>query len=252
MLDRILASANPDGLLFDEIRPSDLAALAPGLSDNWGYVYGAVYTHYMLTGDERYREAVRRVLRGLPRYRGYDWERGSQDGYADSIESALYLVAREPVPEALDWIESETKRLIAFQKPDGTIERWYGDGNWARTLLLYAMMKTQGCFLDGWREGVKLGAVREGERLLVSLAAPAGWSGRLRFDYARHRRELNFARNYVRLNEWPEWFTVDENTLYRLTDAGGRQLLRLGSELKAGLAVEGSGRFVVEPAPPRP
>ena len=252
MLDRILASANPDGLLFDEIRPSDLAVLSPGLSDNWGYVYGAVYTHYMLTGDERYREAVRRVLRGLPRYRGYDWERGSHDGYADSIESALYLVAREPVPEALDWIDSETKRLIAFQKPDGTIERWYGDGNWARTLLLYAMMKTQGCSLDGWREGVKLGAVREGERLLVSLAAPAGWSGRLRFDYARHRRELNFARNYVRLNEWPEWFTVDENTLYRLTDAGGRQLLRLGSELKAGLAVEGSGRFVVEPAPPRP
>ena len=60
---------------------------------------------------------------------------------------------------------------------------------------------------------------------------------------------LNFARNYVRLNEWPEWFTVDENTLYRLTDANGRETLRLGSELKAGLPVEGANRFVVEPAP---
>jgi hypothetical protein len=249
MLDRILASANPDGLLYDEIRPSDLAPLAQGLSDNWGYVYGAVYTHYMLTGDERYREAVRRVLASLPRYQGYDWERGSHDGYADSIESALYLVAREPVPEAERWIETETKRLVAFQKTDGTIERWYGDGNWARTLLLYAMWKTQGCYLDGWREGVKLGAVREGERLFVSLAAPAGWKGRLRFDYARHRRELNFGRNYVRLNEWPEWFTVDENVLYRLTDDRGVETLRLGSELKTGLAVEGSRRFVVERAP---
>jgi len=251
MLDRILASANPDGLLYDEIRASDLAPLSQGLSDNWGYVYGAVYTHYMLTGDERYREAVRRVLRGLPRYRGYDWERGSHDGYADAIESALYLVAREPVPEALDWIESETKRLIAFQKPDGTIERWYGDGNWSRTLLLYAMWKTQGCSLDGWREGVRLGAVRDGERLLVSLQAPAGWKGRLRFDYARHRRELNFARNYVRLNEWPEWFTVDENALYRLVDEGGRETLRLGSELKTGVPVEGSRRLLVERAPAR-
>jgi hypothetical protein len=251
MLDRILESANPDGLLYDEIRASDLAPLAQGLSDNWGYVYGAVYTHYMLTGDERYREAVRKVLRSLPRYRGYDWERGSHDGYADSIESALYLVAREPVPEALDWIESETKRLVAFQKPDGTIERWYGDGNWARTLLLYAMWKTQGSYLDGWREGVRLGAVREGERLLVSLQAPAGWKGRLRFDYARHRRELNFARNYVRLNEWPEWFTVDENALYRLVEEGGRETLRLGSELKAGVPVEGSRRLVVERAPAR-
>jgi heme-degrading monooxygenase HmoA len=249
MLDRVLASANPDGLLYDEIRPSDLAPVTEHLSDNWGYVYGAVYTHFMITGDERYREAVRRVLRSLPRYRGHDWESGSQDGYADSIESALYLVAREPVPEALDWIETETARLVAFQKEDGTVERWYGDGNWARTLLLYALMKTQGSFLDGWQEGVRLGAVREGERLLVSLEAPPAWKGRLRFDHARHRRDLNFARDYVRLNEWPEWFTVDENTLYRLTDGSGQEIVRLGSELETGIEVQGSGRWVLEVIP---
>ena len=249
MLDRVLASANPDGLLYDEIRPSDLAPLERRLSDNWGYVYGAVYTQYMVTGEARYRDAVLRVLRSLPRYRGHDWENGSQDGYADAIESALYLAAREPVPEALDWIESETKTLIAFQKPDGTVERWYGDGNWARTLLLYAMWKTQGCFLDGWQEGVRLGAVRDGDRLLVALDGPAGWQGRLRFDYARHRRELNFRKNYVRLNEWPEWFTVDENTLYRITDASGNETIRLGSDLKDGMPVVGSGRWRVETKP---
>jgi hypothetical protein len=249
MLDRILQSANPDGLLYDDIQASDLKPRSQGLSDNWGYVYGAVYTHYMVTGDERYREAVRRVLRSLPRYRGYDWERGSHDGYADAIESALYLVNREPVAEALDWIETETERLIAFQKDDGTIERWYGDGNWSRTLLLYAMMKTQGAFLDGWQEGVALGAVREGERLFVSLQAPAGWSGRLRLDHARHRRELNFAKNYVRLNEWPEWFTVDENALYRVSFGPGKEEIRLGSDLKDGIDVKGSARLTIEPLP---
>jgi len=247
MLDRILASTNPDGLLYDEIRPSDGKPLSERLSDNWGYVYGAVYTHYMVTGDERYRQAVLRVLRALPRYRGHDWENGSQDGYADSIESALYLVAREPVPEALDWIETETARLVAFQQEDGIVERWYGDGNWARTLLLYAMMKTQGCFLDGWQEGVALGAVRDGARLLVSLEAPAAWRGRLRFDHARHRRDLNFQKNYVRLNEWPEWFTVDENSLYRLTDGAGKELVLLGSDLEDGLEVRGSSRWTLEP-----
>jgi hypothetical protein len=250
MLDRVLASANPDGLLYDEIRASDLQPLSQSLSDNWGYVYGAVYTHYQVTGEERFREAVRRVLRSLPRYRAYDWERGSHDGYADAIESAIYLVSREPVPEALDWIETETARLMAFQQPDGTIERWYGDGNWSRTLLLYAMMKTQGSFLDGWQEGVALGAVRDGDRLLVSLEAPAGWKGRLRFDHARHRRELNLLKNYVRLNEWPEWFTVDENALYRLTDpSSGRSEIRLGSELKDGVEVTGSRRITVETLP---
>ena len=101
MLDRILASANPDGMLYDDFRASDLAAAASSASrDNWGYVYGAVYTHYMVTGETRYRDAVRRVLQNLPKYRGHDWENGSHDGYADAIESALYLVAREPVPEA--------------------------------------------------------------------------------------------------------------------------------------------------------
>jgi hypothetical protein len=249
MLDRILASANTDGLLYNEFRPSDGKPLDERLSDNWGYVYGSVYTYFMVTGETRYRDAVRKVLRSLPRYRGYDWENGSQDGYADAIESALYLVAREPVPEALDWIESETEKLIAFQQPDGTIERWYGDGNWARTLLLYALMKTQGCSLDGWREGVKLGAVRDGERLLVSLDAPADFRGKLRFDSARHRRVLNFAKNYVRLNEWPEWFTLDETTLYRVSDAAGREQIRLGSELIEGLPVAGSARLVVERAP---
>ena len=249
MLDRVLASANPDGMLYNEFRPSDLATLDANLSDNWGYVYGAVYTHYMATGEARYRDAVRRVLGHLPRYRGYDWENGSQDGYADAIESALYLYAREPVPEAQDWIESEIETLIAFQRPDGTVERWYGDGNWARTLLLYAMWKTQGCYVDGWRDGVKLGAVRDGARLFVSLEGPPGFRDRLHFDFARHRRVLNFARDYVRLNEWPEWFTVDENTLYRVVDDRGGEVLRTGSELKEGIEVTAPARLTIERSP---
>jgi hypothetical protein len=185
----------------------------------------------------------------LPRYRGHDWESGSQDGYADAIESALYLVAREPVPEAISWIESETRTLMDFQKADGTIERWYGDGNWNRTLLLYAMWKTQGCYVEGWREGLKLGAARQGDRLFVSIEGPPDWKGRLHLDYARHRRTLNFARDYVRLNEWPEWFTVDENALYRVVDGSGRERSWLGSDLKDGIFVFAPGRFVVEKAP---
>lgn len=236
MLDRVLESANPDGMLYNEIRNSDLQPRHAGLSDNWGYVYGAVYTFYQVTGETRYREAVRRVLRNLPKYRHYDWENGSQDGYADSIESALYLAAREPVPEALDWIESEMKILIQYQQPDGAIERWYGDGNWNRTLLLYAMMKTQGCYLSEWAPGVELGAVRDGDQLDLSVHSAQNWEGRVCFDYARHRRVLNLKKNYVRLNEWPEWFTVDEDTLYRIEDPDtGKVEIRLGSELKKGL-----------------
>ncbi len=233
MLDRVLESANPDGMLYNGVSNADLKPRDTKLSDNWGYVYAAMYAFYQATGEEKYRDAVRRVLSNLGKYRNYDWENGGMDGIADSIESALYLVAREPVPEALDWVESEMKTLIARQQPEGTIECWYGDGNWNRTLLLYAMMKTQGCYLKDWAPGVELGAVRDGDLLYVSLRSPKPWKGRVAFDFARHRRVLNFQKNYARLNEWPEWFAVDENTLYRVEDR-----ILLGSELKEGLPLE--------------
>ena len=34
--------------------------------------------------------------------------------------------------------------LLAMQRPDGHIEDWYGEGNFNRTALLYALMKSQG------------------------------------------------------------------------------------------------------------
>jgi hypothetical protein len=95
MLDRILQSAAPDGMLYNEVDASTLAPIDTRLSDNWGYVYGAVYTYSQVTGDTKYRDAVRRVLASLPKYRNYAWEPGrnpplgSFDGYADSIESAI-------------------------------------------------------------------------------------------------------------------------------------------------------------------
>ena len=245
MLDRVLASTNEDGMFYNEIRCSDLKPLDAGISDNWGYIYGAVYTFYMVTGETRYRDAVRRVLQRLPKYRGFDWERGRQDGYADTIESALYLVNREPVAEAVEWIESEMTTLVAFQKDGGLVEGAYPDGNWLRTVLLYGFWKTQGVWLEHWEPGVRVGAERVGDVLHVSLDADKPWSGRLRFDYARHRRTLNLDRNYVRLNEWPEWFAVDENSFYDVIDASGRTQTQLGADLKDGLRVTSPGRWIV-------
>lgn len=251
MLDRILESANPDGMLYNVVDAATLKPINSGLSDNWGYVYGAIYAFYQVTGETKYREAVRRVLTNLPKYRNYDWENGSFDGYADSIEGAIYLAAREPLPEALDWIESEIRVMAAMQQPSGLIEHWYGEGNFNRTLLLYMDLKSQGCRPDRWVQGLRLGAVREGSRLYLSLEAPAGWQGRVQFDFARHRRVMNLPRNYVRLNEFPEWYAVDENTLYRLRPAAGAERIYLGSELIAGVPLT-PGDWTVEPLGPPP
>jgi hypothetical protein len=252
MLDRILQSAQPDGMLYNEVDAETLVPLDKRLSDNWGYIYGAVYTFYQVTGEAKYRDAVRRVLTGLPRYRNYPWEPGrnpplgSFDGYADSLESAIYLVNREAVPEALDWIESEMRVMLGMQRADGHVEDWYGEGNFNRTALLYAYMKSLGVRPARWEPGVGVGSARDGDRLIVSIAAPS--ARRIQFDYARHRRVLNLRLNLVRLNEFPEWFTVDENTLYRIGRPGSAGEIRLGSELIAGVVLE-PGEWAVEPLP---
>ena len=255
MLDRILASANADGLLYNEIDASTLRPIDDRLSDNWGYVYGAVYAFYQATGDVRYRDAVRRVLTSLPKYRRHVWEPreglplGSFDGYADAIESAIYLVNREPIAEAFDWIDSEVDVMLSMQRADGHIEDWYGEGNFNRTLLLYAYMKSQGVRPEVWEPGVQVGATTSGGRLSLHLVMPAPRP--IRFDWARHRRSLNFSANYVRLNEFPEWFVVDENTLYRLHGPGGADWVRLGSEMIAGLDMA-PGDWIVESMGPPP
>ncbi len=258
MLDRILQSANPDGLLYNQVDARTLQPLDEKLSDNWGYVYGAVYTYYQVTGDVVYRDAVRRVLTQLPKYRRYVWEPrpasanlplGSFDGYADAIESALYLVNREPVPAALDWIETEMAVMLAMQRPDGHLEDWYGEGNFNRTLLLWALMKSQGVMPADKAPGLRLGGVREGAALRLLVAGVD--AARLQFDTARHKRVINLARNYVRLNEFPEWFVVEPNWLYRISGEKAAPRLRLGAELMQGERF-GAGTWVITPVGPPP
>jgi hypothetical protein len=106
-------------------------------------------------------------------------------------------------------------------------------------------MKSQGVRPAHWLPGIRVGAVRDGDRLLLHLAMPQ--RARIQFDSARHRRVLNFAKNYVRLNEFPEWFVVDENRLYRVASASAKMAaVHLGSELIAGIELD-AGDWVVHP-----
>lgn len=255
VLDRVLETANPDGFIYRGIRVADLKVTNTWLTDCWGYVYSSMYAYYQATGEEKYRAAVLRVLRNLAKYRDYDWTRPANtvDDLADSIEGAIYLVAYEPVPEAEAWIDHSVRKMFGYQKPDGFIERWYGDGNWNRTLLLYALMKTQGCHLKTWQPGVELGAVPDGRTLYVTVHSPKPWRGKVVFDYARHRRVMNLRKNYARLNQWPEWYSVDENTLYTVRDAEtNEEQTLLGSDLKSGypvtIAAGQTRRLAVAPA----
>ena len=58
---------------------------------------------------------IRFALENVHKHTGYPWEGDIADGYADSIESGLNLLNRIPVESGFEWVEHETKHMLAKQ-----------------------------------------------------------------------------------------------------------------------------------------
>ncbi len=145
MLDRILeVGRNEDGMFYNGINPKTGQIVSDGLADTWGYTLNGFYTVYMIDKNQTYKDAILKVFSNLNKYKNYDWEHGSADGYADAIESALNLYNRIPDPAVAEWIDSEIKVMWAMQQESGIIEGWHGDGNFARTTIMYNLWKSKG------------------------------------------------------------------------------------------------------------
>lgn len=238
MFDRILQiGRNPQGMLYNWIDPKT-GEHDTRICDTWGYNYNGIYAVHLVDGVPAYREAVQHVLANLEEHlTEYDW--GIADEYADSIEGALNLYNREPVPSAARWIESEIRDMWAKQQPDGVIEGWHGDGNVARTAIMYALWKTQGTWIDPWRADVRFGAVEHRGTLLVSLAAEKPWQGRLHFDKPRHEEQLHLPLDYPRINQFPQWFLARSDSQYSVLQLNsGTKAGYSGKQLQDGLPVE--------------
>lgn len=234
--EAILAKGrNPDGMLYVTFNPRT-GEHHPGLCDTWGYNYDALYTLWLLDHTRLYRDAVRHALAHLKgKYVGDCWHDKTADGFADSIEGALTLFNREPIASVAEWLDSQTRLMWQRQQPDGVIEGWHGDGNFARTTLMYALWKTQGLTIEPWREDVRFGAVREGQRLFVTLEADRPWQGRLIFDRPRHREHMHLPLDYPRINQFPEWFVVSADARCRVRTGGGRAVKTSAATLREGL-----------------
>jgi hypothetical protein len=248
LLDRLLETGRgPDGLWFRVVEIPSGKVEQEGLTDNWGYLLQAYLTAALIEeqapdGDpERarvYRAAAQQALAAVPNYRFYDWQRGEMDGYADTVESALYLLNRLEAPAAAAWVDDQMPVLYGFQAADGAVLDAYLDGNFIRTSLLYGLSQSAGLVPRPWREGLLVGAAAEGACLAVAAASVEPWSGRLAFDTPRHRLHLGLPLNYPRLNEWPEWFVVEPERNYRVLDqTSGLETRHSGQQLSAGLSL---------------
>jgi len=243
MLDRILeVGTNEDGMFYNVINPQTGAILDEALADTWGYTYNGYYAVYMIDEVATYRKAVEHVLNRLDSYRGYDWENQSADGYADAIEGALNLYNRLPSEQVAEWIDSQMTILWSMQDSSqhergvdwhnkGIIEGWHGDGNFARTTLMYNLWKTQGTYAKPWQKELVLGALTQAQTLHLFLQTEIPWKGRVYVDEPRHQAYFNLALDYPRINQFPEWWTVNDDELYKVTDSQLQPIPNLSTRL---------------------
>jgi hypothetical protein len=218
MLDRILEiGRNANGLFYMAVNPLTGEVLRDELTDNWGYDYNAYLTVAAVDNHQSYIDAVKFALEHVKNETGYPWEGDIADGYADAIESGLNLLNRIPIESAFEWVEHETWHMLAKQGDDGIIAGWHGDGNYARTAIMVALWKSQGCWIEPWRADVAIGAEEKDGELYLSISSKWPWSGKVIFDRPRHKEYFNMPLDYARLNQFPEWYTVEKEKSYDIS-----------------------------------
>ncbi len=233
-----------DGLWYRSIDVNTGEPFEPGVVDTWGYILIGLHSFDLAENSERYTEEIKRTMLTVANQKSIEWEKDYQDGYADSIESMLYLLPWFDLSEGHYWVDDEIEVMFLKQQPDGFVEGWYLDGNFVRTALLYGQYKTQGLMVDQWSSNVRLGAAYEKptDTLHIYLIADEPWSGALKFDTQRHSDTWNLPIEYPRLNSAPEWYTVDMTATYIITNLGTGEIKTfLGAELAAGIPLDLKG-----------
>lgn len=240
LLDRVLAvGRNSDGLFYNAVNPVTGSVEDRGIADTWGYTFDAFYAVYLIDRTEKYRQAFLSMISNLnKKYRNYPWEGKSMDGYADALESGINLYNREKVLQLKEWIDNEMKVMWKIQRPDGIVEGWHGDGNFARTSIMYGLWKTQGTHLQPWRSDLKIGAEMNNGKLYLAISAEKEWQGKLVFDFNRHRENLHLPIDYPRINQFPEWFIARPEKSYSIvSDNNGLKGKYSGTDLRNGLTI---------------
>ena len=124
------------------------------------------------------------------------------------------------------------------QQQSGIIEGWHGDGNFARTTIMYCLWKTQGTYILPWRNDLEIGAVKEDSLLYLTLSAHEDWEGRLMFDKKRHSEFMHLPVDWPRINQFPEYFTVDTDKIYQIKTGDDTMIQIPGAELRKGYPVK--------------
>lgn len=240
-LDIILkVGRTKDGLWYNTIDTNTQKQLNNNIVDTWGYILNAYKMFDIVEDSYFYSKEIKRAMQAAASKKSFIWEKQNPDGYADTIESMLYLLLWFDIPECHRWVDDEIEILFSKQLPSGFIQKHYLDGNFIRTSLLYATYKTQGILIDPWNKDVRIGAAydKNNKELYVYLSTASKWSGLLKFDLPRHRIIWNLPFEYPRLNATPEWFVVEPKKTYMIVYLDtGEKFYHSGQSLAKGVAI---------------
>ncbi len=88
-----------------------------------------------------------------------------------------------------------------------------------------------------WRADLRLGAARDAAGTLhVVLSSEKPWTGKLIFDRPRHAENLRLPVDWPRINQFPEWFTVQSGKTYTVQMSSTSGQIP-GAQLSAGLEI---------------
>ena len=124
LFDQILErGTNSDGVIIGTLQAGPGPYDGVTLRDGWGYDFVGFLDYDLAMSSNRYGDAIRRPMTNLlnPRYKQFNWDHGSRDNVADSVEGGLYLLRRFPVPEAFLWADREIATLLVDHSEPGRL-----------------------------------------------------------------------------------------------------------------------------------
>ena len=124
-------------------------------------------------------------------------------------------------------------------KNSGIIEGWYGDGNFARTPIMYCFWKTQGLTISPLRDDIIIGAVYKNNELFILIKSEGEWKGKILFDPKRYKNILKLPIDYPRINQFPQWYIIKPQIQYKVKNFTTNSTIRYeGSFLEKGIFIE--------------
>lgn len=101
---------------------------------------------------------------------------------------------------------------------------------------MYAFWKSQGCYVNPWNADISVGATRiDKNKLQIVVNSTWNWNGKLLFDIPRHKEYFRFPMDYPRLNQFPEWFTIEKDKKYLVKIEGKDAFEISGEDLQKGI-----------------